>query len=226
MAFLQQQSLSISGHEISLNEFQKGNNSKQQCNVTNNTQLDIKQCDHIFRLATTLRYYTLLVEDENDSTNDIFLSYCNDIYTQLLDDWTHFITKHSSSTQSLSQSLIESKYFKKCNVENCRLTTRHYVSKYVHNNIENNQKELSFYIEIMDQLHLHLFHLFELGLRSNKTQNKPNKKKSKKDKVDYKCIDNELTTIIDNISDKRKKYDACIDRFNNENNKFNLIQII
>eukprot|EP01084_Bolivina_argentea_P174594 302407_1 len=170
---------------------------------------DIKECDYIYRLIASLKYYTLL--NVSHRYHEIFNQFCGDIYKNLLDDWIHLISTHSNSDQlyEIHRQLVEEHNFSDCIIEYCSLIAAHYfVTKC-------NDTKYAFYANLMGQLHFYLFHLFDFGLRINyKTLNETITEESDQQ--------NEFCKMRDIIFSSRKNTASFTSRFTQENNKYNI----
>ncbi len=193
-----------------------------EINVKERIKILIYQC-------AALRYYSLLNISNKYATNemDIFTQLCKDIYTNLLNDWIHFITTHSHQIDTVHTQLINKHNFTNCTIDKCQLVVRHY-----RNNGRNDKNikieptkdaKFIFYRDIMDSIHQYLFHLYDLGLRlkSNIFEEKETDD-SKEANDNYNCYDYKFAKLKNVIENKHKKLGAIMDRFTAENNKFNI----
>eukprot|EP01084_Bolivina_argentea_P060244 110074_1 len=85
-------------NDIDLKIFQE---IKMECDETK-TQI-ISNCSFMERLIIGLKYYNVMINDKNINkskvSKEIFIEFCNQIYTNYLDDFAHFIKKHSTNEQ-------------------------------------------------------------------------------------------------------------------------------
>ena len=165
---------------------------------------DFKHCISISRLCLTIRYYQSLkiFKKEPRQESDIFTAFMVHIYQhQVLDDYHHLIKNHADDIQDIYKYFINEKGVKKCNGINCEFATRHHRILQQQQQQSQQKRALSaktmFYREIIDSLHVYLFHLYQYGLRSDVT--KPQKQQN----VD---AEDEKDQYFDSQFMKMKKY--------------------
>eukprot|EP01084_Bolivina_argentea_P044101 81185_1 len=134
----------------------------------------INGCDGLKRLAEGLKYYTYIsITCKNNYSlqdKDDLLEFFINKYTQLLNDFIHFIDNHSNDLERIASELINYHGFSHCNFTNCGATDR-YFGRYAKKNdteIQTYDFEdmvFNFYNETLLSLHYYLFHLFDSGLR-------------------------------------------------------------
>ena len=126
----------------------------------------INECIPTKRIINGLKYYQ---EDKEK-----FIKFINDQYPQLLNDWTHFISKHNDSyeLEKVFDEMIIKKYeLKPCDINNCPITIRHFRDRHKDagindsNKDQNEEYELEYYKDLMDGIHCYLYHLWDYGLR-------------------------------------------------------------
>eukprot|EP01084_Bolivina_argentea_P078022 141570_1 len=126
------------------------------------------QCQAMNRLFNALKYYSM-IDNNNKNDKEIFNQFINTIYVQLLDDYTHFINYHSCELEIVYNQLINKSMFGLCDINTCKFTSRH--------QLHHTQNISQFNKRTMDSLHFYIFHCFDVGLRTKKTQLKEEKKK-------------------------------------------------
>eukprot|EP01084_Bolivina_argentea_P260797 440542_1 len=196
-------------------------------------EIDIDNCDYLARLTSGLKYYSLLNISDNELSHDIFTQFCNDIYSNLLNDYNHTITIHSNQLEAISSVLIKSNLFSKCDINLCSFNTRHYNNNRRQINDKKEDAKFRFFREIFDNVHNFVFHLFDLGLRI-RTNIKQKNDVDNGDTYDVKSdvnngdidgfdfIDNEFSKHKQMIQYQREKSGLTNYRYENENNKFNI----
>eukprot|EP01084_Bolivina_argentea_P138359 243600_1 len=195
----------------------------EECfDTKHNEMINITECDHTYRLITALRYYTCLITHQNQYIPDIFGTFCSDVYHELMNDWIHFILTHSEQLSQINKQLS------KCVVEDCEFVHRYINSGQQTKHKAKDDSKFAFYVEIMDQIHLYLFHLYDLGLRFNNSifqEAKTNEKNNNTDpnNQQYECIDYQFGRMRDFISNKRKQFGFEAHRFQDTHNKYNII---
>ena len=80
----------------------------------------------ILRLCVALKYYSLLNPVNNPQQQDTFTNFTSTIYTNLLDDYIHFIKQHQHQIEEIQNELTNNNGFTKCNIKNCDYTSRHH----------------------------------------------------------------------------------------------------
>eukprot|EP01084_Bolivina_argentea_P292202 502287_1 len=138
-----------------------------KCDRSNANNDPIKGCEAVNRLVEALKYYSSLEIMNNKNHQNKFTAFIGRIYKKFLDDYYHLIEQHDNLEQ-ISDALTASK---SCNESSCSFTFRHYADA---NTIKKLDDEtLEFYKTEFDQLHYHLFHLFDAGLRTRTLSQRP-----------------------------------------------------
>eukprot|EP01084_Bolivina_argentea_P158579 276218_1 len=86
----------------------------------------IKKCDHLYRLLTGLKYYSLLNISNNALSHNLFTEFCINIYKNALNDYIHIISIHSHQLEIIIEILIKTDVFGVCTLSKCHLFQRHY----------------------------------------------------------------------------------------------------
>ena len=177
-----------------------------------------KTCISIKRLLSCLKYYKALNIPNNIQNKEIFLRFMGEIYKeQILDDFHHLVKHHQHQLEEIRRYAINVYKFNKCDINSCHFTLRHFRV-----NDNNNTKEMdtnyTFYAGTMDSLHLYLFHLFDLSLRTPQdTKNDENVEEKYKENDHF---DDNLHRLNKRASKARKittkfqRYDANSSKFN------------
>eukprot|EP01084_Bolivina_argentea_P286511 491503_1 len=189
------------------------------CIELNDTNDMISRCEPLQRLCVALKYYELLVGAASYKTNqdiaDTFVIFAQ-LYHNFLDDWYHFIENHTTTKQliQIADTLIKNYGLQKCNIIKCNKIHRHYRRN---NQVKNNSEDgiFEFYVDCYDRFHHYIFHLFQMGLRVAPTDEIMNN--SKNDDVDL--VFQQTRDLIRSIK-KQNGFD--LERYNEENNKFNI----
>ena len=180
----------------------------------------ITNCDSLKRLTLGLNIYQLL---RNDTKSKPSLSlFLNETYkiNQFIDDIKHFKVEHATHNKQLYQikkEILSSKQlkFKKCTLDKCKYTHRHFQREKKEINNQNNQETdnfIKFYCLKMDNIHFNIFHLFESGFRCIINDD------IKKQSEDDINIDKEYLAISHFNGNKREQFN----RFKSANNKYNI----
>eukprot|EP01084_Bolivina_argentea_P021975 40819_1 len=193
--------------------------SEIKCNT-----VKVLKCSCLQRIGTALKYYDVLCGQDDNDTNQssvgkqIFSTFCNESYPHFLDDYIHCITKHGNNLITVAEELRNAYLFgTECITNRCGKLRRHYDSRRGGNKNEDEAKE-DFYCGYFDQLHHFIFHLYDIGMRAE--INEESKEEINED--DLSCFDRIFEQKRDLIRSKRKTYGNNIDRYNQENNKYNM----
>ena len=205
------------------------------CFNDNNEEIDIKQCDYLQRMLDALKYYRLLKMDNDDpstNTNEVFISFCNTAYTQLLNDYQHIIATHEPHLEELNNQILNDDNYGKCKYSECNLSRRsndNSIRKPSHQqSIADQTGEINkidpkfvFYREILDSMHYYLWHLFEVGMRINSKDLVETDQENEIEGTQH--MDKRFATIADHVRNKRtKRRDSTRFGDDNTNNKFKL----
>ena len=143
--------------------------SEFKCFSQNDTisAIDISECTALHRLTNGLKYYSSL-NIKLTSDLELFNAICNNIYTDILNDYLHLIHAHSNQLEDISNNLIANHQFSKCDVNKCQLTARHSVDRRKDSKTksilnDNQDAHSTFYQGIFDSVHFYLFHLFDVA---------------------------------------------------------------
>eukprot|EP01084_Bolivina_argentea_P285630 489856_1 len=202
-------------------------------NCFKNSDVVIANCDHLKRMITALKYYKSLNIHSNPLNHDKFITFCNKIYKNIIDDYTHIISIHSHQLQQIHRQLTSNKtnVTDVCNVYGCNVTERHYDNRRNAKNSNTDQKygmdsKIVFYADIFDIIHNFLYHLYDIGLRINiheinidENQNIENPDEHKEQNNGY--FDLMLHKMKQLIKSKKKTFEKVINRFNKDSNKYN-----
>ena len=219
---------SLSTHKIS----KINSNQTKQILEKNQQKCDgkesIKECLYLVRIGYALKYYQLLCKNNNNDPNSkqIFIEFCTNSYPQCLQDYIHFISKHSDndSLDKIRKYLHKNHKLNIClNVNECQSTKRHYTKR---NRMDKEQNdEYNFYINLFDTIHFYIYHLESFGLRVP-FKSKEEEKEEINDNDNYlECTDLRIGAIQKIIENKRKEIRYLnMERLDNTNNsKFNIM---
>ena len=186
-----------------------------------------KQCPSISRLCVALRYYSELNPVNNPQQQDIFAHFTTTIYTNLLDDYIHFIKQHQHQIQEIKKEFIDNRGFTKCNIKTCPYTSRHHRvdQKILNDNNSEENSSFDFFKETMDSLHYYIFHIFDSGLRTQTTPTTDDINDEKKSiaRNDDEFFDSKFAELRQRINDKRENT-KTFERFerHGNNSKFSI----
>eukprot|EP01084_Bolivina_argentea_P119542 211933_1 len=202
------------------------------CNIKKDTTVIIHNCDSLKRIAVGLKYYELLFQNKSivNITEDnklILIEFCNDAYPQFLDDMIHCIKMHSDSQQlmQIAGELQNIYGLMPCDLSKCNKMMRHYrqnLSTKTKNNVDDVQDDakFEFLTDCFDRFHHHIFHLIPMGLKLEPIKLEENK--TLDDEMESLSYDKLFEKMRDLIETRRKQCDLYLERYNDENNKYNM----
>ena len=169
----------------------------------------INECISIKRLLSLLKMYSHLDIMNNKKHQNLLIEQMNENeeYKEFLNDYIHLLSDHSHQIQIINLSL------EPCKISECKYTSRHHRREDIEEmkQIDDNDKNLNFYVSTMDSLHFYLHHLFDVGLRIKSSTNE-NEDKSQ---------DAQFSRVYEAVN-KGKEVSKSFDRFQN-NTKFTII---
>ena len=152
--------------------------TKQERNGCNGV---VAKCHCTKRMLQALEFYQQLnLHSHTDQQRCI--SYFKNTYTQLMNDWTHFMSKHNDMIeleQLFEDNIINNYHLNPCHSMNCLFAIRHHRDRRCKNdaqsnidknrvNIDDIDIEYLFYQDIMDGIHCYIYHLYDFGMRVSK----------------------------------------------------------
>ena len=206
------------------------NLNANNCVINNDSNDDysyIQNCDYLQRISIGLKYYDLFCK--NKIERDIFIQFCQTIYTNFLDDYCHFISVHNYHLTSIIAELQRNYGLIQCKMESCDIVDRHYrINSGRHQPLISENRKDNFNIDLFDRLHHHIFHITQCGFRENLREEQEEKKREETEMTDIDdtaVFDAEFMKMKERIFTKRDEFLSSrnIGRFGAENNKFNLI---
>eukprot|EP01084_Bolivina_argentea_P276736 472261_1 len=110
---------------------------------------------YVERLLSVVQQYALL--NNNPHTNKELIEFMeNTNYEQILNDYTHVISKHNERQKSIKS---------KCNLYKCSILKRYYFNSDTNTSDHKQEEDFMFYTELLDSIHCYLYHLQDLGQR-------------------------------------------------------------
>eukprot|EP01083_Nonionella_stella_P257467 881273_1 len=182
----------------------------------------INGCIVVQRLVVMLSYYQKLNVQNSIDSQAIFMTFINDIYTNILDDYSHLVKEHNNDLEAINKVLKEQKVFEACDVTKCRFTSRHQ-SRNTMNAMKKRSMDpvVQFYAELLDSIHFYLIHLFECGLRTERVN--PNDTYDRKEAAaEHNMYYDQAVTRISKIMNERQDIRFTFNRLNNNSSKFNI----
>merc|ERR550539_2343954 len=82
----------------------------------------INNCSSLNRLSVALRYYSHLKVKKDEDDREIFASFVNEVYEEMVDDSNHLMLCHRDQMQQIADL-----FGLKCeNMKSCQFTSRHF----------------------------------------------------------------------------------------------------
>ena len=159
----------------------------QQCDDSNPRW---KGCQSMKRLIYALQYYMDVEEGGKDGIN-AFTDFIKSEYRTCLNDIIH-LSVHDNDLEDIHHSLFTEYGMKQCDLTKCKLSGRHCAESRENERIAKDGIS-TFYADCFDSVHHYLFHLFDLGLRTLKTET-------------------EIEQQVDNVSDDEGDRFRYVDR--------------
>eukprot|EP01084_Bolivina_argentea_P043419 80010_1 len=186
---------------------------KSSVNCSNTKQAS-KDCSCWQRIGVGLKQYHLLC-DVMPNNQDNFIYFCNEQYTNFLDDYIHVIKKHQNDLLIVSDELKHKYGVKACDIQTCTKLHSHFDREY-ENYMKNVTKEYRFYSQCYDQCHFYLFHLYDMGYRIEPTIINNDENNTTYDTV-FATTRDLLQNRVDHLTNVLN-----IQRYRQENNKYNI----
>ena len=184
----------------------------------------ISECDYLNRIFNALKYYSLL--KTTSEQQDSLRHFANDIYNHqaFIEDLQHLMKVHGDQIQDIIQHTTDQNILDPCAVDMCSHSDRHYRisnDESKPNITDNIDSSLNIYLDIMDEAHYFIFHLFHTGLRVAKPEDECIADEGDEDEMRIlNCYDHEFARINKVIS-STKRSTQRFDRVT-EGNKYQL----
>ena len=144
------------------------------------------KCDQIMnRMISALIFYSTINPLNNTKHESKFIQFCNETYSELLDDYIHVMDKHQNDIDQINDRMkTDLDLMRECHTEykNCALLLRHYRNREKENvdlsPSSSYSYSLSFYIDLLDTIHCFWYHSFHLGLRARTNSNEITRQRS------------------------------------------------
>ena len=192
------------------------------------TKYHISNCNYLQRIAAALQYYQLICQ--NIVPKKQLIQFCQEIYTNFLDDYYHFIKCHHSHIKSIREELHAQYSIEECNINQCGVITRHYRSecettyRTIQNEAEfdvnvNEDILCTFYEDCFDRIHHHINHLHRIGMRIENRETTETIDDTMSD-----GIDEAFKAMRKIIFDRRREFGSNrYERLQCNQNKFNVV---
>ena len=130
------------------------------------------ECKSIHRIITGLLYYQTLTNKDNYNHygKQIFSDFLCSLYPHYLNDIIHLNIFHfnDNDLEEINNIILNQAQYSPCNINKCMFIDRHLNILDGLNGDINSHKNFieplsSFHIQIWDQIHYYLIHIFEIG---------------------------------------------------------------
>ncbi len=160
----------------------------------------------------------------NTSNRDIFSHFMDEIYhsNSFLNDLTHLVRVHGSRTDEIEETAVHNMQCE--DINQCAFSSRHQTQTQSKTE-ESLEAKLAFYRDLMDSLHFYVFHMYDCGLRTAKTESESEEEMSeeKKEEFDSQYFDKVFHRINKRIRQRESVLKQSFQRFQtNKNSKFTL----
>ena len=88
--------------------------------------IQIEKCDFLNRLLHGLKYYRSLDIFNDKSDMEKFLTFCNETYTQCLEDYIHVISTHSAQLHQIHEQITSDANYQACDIDHCKSAERYH----------------------------------------------------------------------------------------------------
>eukprot|EP01083_Nonionella_stella_P303840 1053224_1 len=197
---------------------ESGVETESECSST------VHKCKYTTRIIAALNHYLSLNLIHNESDRVALVEYCTETHQSLLDDFIHIIETHNDELQDIAKLMMAEHQFRPCNIKNCLLLVRHYRDRNQPNESNDHSDEkFILYRDILDGIHCHLVHLYDIGLRVNAESTEA---MDSNDDAHVPYFDKEFSNVCKIIRDKNKKLSIITGVHNRfDHNKFNISTI-
>eukprot|EP01084_Bolivina_argentea_P221203 374706_1 len=192
------------------------------CNKFDNNASLIDNCECLRRLSVAMKYFRLVIDD--DENKETVIRFCQNVYKNknLLHDYYHVIKQHNDDLTQIHTELITNYEFDSCSINQCHNVKRYYVKKVLEETVKENDEMYQFYVDLFDQLHYFIYHLYDVGLRVEIMENKQQHADHDEEISLSDDSDQILRETINIIQQKRKVNTYDVNRFSIEHNKFTM----
>ena len=168
----------------------------------------IASCSHLKRFITAMRYHELLTAAKGREKGDaLFTDFCGASYPCFLDDYIHFMRRHSDDLEAIKIDAHEKFGLANCAISHCKVQRRHSRRRGCEKCSESGKDE-HFYGDVMASAHFVLQHLHDHGLRTiatapNTAEHKTTEQKDDDDN-ELECEDVEFAAKAAQIAQSKK----------------------
>ena len=168
-----------------------------------------EKCLCLDRVVAALKYYQFLVlsritKNHLDNPKEMFGEFCDKYYPKhfFLDDYIHWISHHKSAEQTMA--IRERLHFVCDSAKLCGAVTRHYRDRRADGG--GDDATTNWYTDVMDAIHFNLYHLEELGLRTQIESIDCELASDDEKRDDRECVNDCLKKMIREVDSKRNTF--------------------
>lgn len=187
-------------HKLPQNNNEASNVYKHRSTDCN--KRDYNECDCFHRLQNAMQYFSFLDIRNNPSNIELFLKFCNETYKQLTNDYIHVINTHGNELETINGKSP------KCDQSQCSSVQRHHDRNNWNSELNMHVQDnpmLIFYLNIFDNIHNWIFHIYDFGMRAEQIDDSDWIEQENSDDVDH-YFDHRFARISKQIAVKRQKW--------------------
>lgn len=213
-------------HDVDFTVF----NDTDQCtgdDPKNKRTPNLKKCSSVSRVIYALKYYMAITKKIDKVGVSTFTDFIKSLYQNYINDITHLTEAHSSDLEDIHKSLFNEHGFKSCDLRKCKISGRHSDVKgtgKLDDSIPIDDALSQFIVDSFDSVHFYLFHLFDVGLRTQRvdidSEQKGDDEIEDDDEAQSQCIDRAFLRRKRRQKAVRNELSEYFQRFQGGENKF------
>ena len=184
-------------------------------------------CSSVKRVIHALKYYETTTKGLNQEGVLAFTYFIKSIYKNYLHDITHLSEVHGGDLEDIHRSLFNEHEFKPCDLKKCKISGRH-------SGVNRSEKDRNatpchdafshFIRDSFDSVHFYLFHLFDVGMRTLRSdidsEQKDDDEIDDEDAVQSKWVDRAFLRRQKRLKAVRNELTDYFKRYEDQQNKF------
>eukprot|EP01084_Bolivina_argentea_P234299 394456_1 len=136
----------------------------------------ITKCKFTMQTLNALKHCQSLNVQNNVLDQKCFAKFMSINHLPILNNYIHIINEHQDALSEIYDIIVSQFNFKPCELMHCVLMQRHNRNRTnLHETKQNSKNEndlqVSVWMDTMDSIHCYLFHLYDLGFRTKKVEN-------------------------------------------------------
>lgn len=195
--------------------------SSEKCTIGCKTKPVLRGCQSVKRLIYGLRYFTILTQKRRDQESlATFSDFIQTVWRNYINDIVH-LSVHEKDLEQIHHSLFTEYGLKKCDLKRCKLSARHCQINRKDGN--DGTTELSNFLgDCFDAIHYYLFHLYDVRLRTSRTDSETDDADAQATEDAAKYIDRSFWLKKRTLKSAQKEFPKFFAPFNMERNKFTI----